>query len=88
MNFVGQSVKLWTLSTQWMELEVTPPLSSDGGTFRARDAYHILGNKRTTIALRSGNWHSIQSWEESGCRQMEDESFLPRNSKIRVVATQ
>ena len=60
----------------------------DDGTFRARDAYHILGNKRTTIALRSGNWHSMQSWEESGCRQMEDESFLPRNNKSRVAAIQ
>ena len=26
----------------------------DDGTFRARDAYHILGNKRTTIASLCG----------------------------------
>ena len=26
----------------------------DDGTFRARDAYHILGNKRTTVASRCG----------------------------------
>ena len=44
-----------------MELELTPlpPLSVrlwyDDGTFRARDAYHILGNKRTTVvASRCG----------------------------------